>query len=88
MTTLDKAIKLFGFENPITITIAVLEEQGKTQIAEQLLEECKELAHPHWCQDDEEDDCEYEDDWDDYDRDYEPDEVGFDPYMGCYTGDC
>lgn len=30
------------------------------------------------------------DDWDDYDRDYEPDcdECGFDPYEGCYTWDC
>lgn len=30
------------------------------------------------------------DDWDDYDRDYEPDysECGFDPYAGCYTYDC
>ena len=30
------------------------------------------------------------DDYDDYDRDYEPDydECGFDPYAGCYTGDC
>lgn len=30
------------------------------------------------------------DDEDDYDRDYEPDvdECGFDPYEGCYTGDC
>jgi hypothetical protein len=36
MTTLDKAIKMFGFENPITITIAVLEEQGKTELAEEL----------------------------------------------------
>ena len=36
MTTTDKAIKTFGFENPITITIAVLEEQGKTDLAEQL----------------------------------------------------
>ena len=33
---------------------------------------------------------EYEDDFDDYDRDYEPDinECGFDPYEGCYTYDC
>jgi hypothetical protein len=38
MTTLDKAIQTFGFENPITITIAVLEEQGKTKLAEQLWE--------------------------------------------------
>ena len=77
MTTLDKAIEMFGFENPITITIAVLKEQGKHELAEQLLEECEELAHPHWVQDDE-------------DEDYEPDvdETGFDPYEGCYTGDC
>jgi hypothetical protein len=77
MTTTDKAIKMFGFENPITITIAVLEEQGKTDLAEQLFEECEELAHPHWAQDDE-------------DEDYEPDvdECGFDPYEGCYTYDC
>lgn len=40
MTTLDKAINLFGHENPITITIAVLEEQGKTDLAERLFEEC------------------------------------------------
>ena len=77
MTTTDKAIRAFGFENPITITIAVLEEQGKHELAEQLFEECEELAHPHWAQDDE-------------DEDYEPDvdECGFDPYEGCYTYDC
>ena len=39
MTTLDKAIELFGFENPITITIAVLEEQGKNELAEALFNE-------------------------------------------------
>lgn len=38
MTTLDKAIQTFGFENPITITIAVLEEQGNRKLAEQLWE--------------------------------------------------
>jgi hypothetical protein len=77
MTTLDKAAKLFGVENPITITIAVLEEQGEHELAEQLFEECEELAHPHWAQDDE-------------DEGYEPDvdESGFDPYEGCYTYDC
>ena len=79
MTTLDKAIRTFGFEDPITITIAVLEEQGKTELAEQLFEECEELAHPHWCCDDEDEDEEF--------VDYS-DESGFDPYMGCYTGDC
>jgi hypothetical protein len=32
------------------------------------------------------------DDWEDYDKDYEPDsiysELGFDPFAGCFTGDC
>ena len=72
MTTLDKAINLFGHENPITITIAVLEEQGKLELAKDLFEECEELAIPHWCRDDEPD----------------VDECGFDPYEGCYTFDC
>lgn len=45
MTTLDKAIQTYGFENPITITIAVLEEQGKHDLAEQLYNECLELAN-------------------------------------------
>lgn len=36
MTTLDKAIQKFGFEDARTITIAVLEEQGKTKLAEEL----------------------------------------------------
>ncbi len=75
MTTLDKAIQTFGFENPITITIAFLEEQGKTELAEQLFDECAKEVYD----DDFETDCDYED---------EADETGFDPYMGCYTGDC
>lgn len=32
------------------------------------------------------------DDWDDYDEDYEPADIdgdmGFDPYMGCFSDDC
>lgn len=77
MKTTDKAIRAFGFEDARTITIAILEEQGKTELAEDLF---KALT----------DDEEYEDDFDDYDRDYEPDadECGFDPYEGCYTYDC
>lgn len=83
MTTTDKAIKLFGFENPITITIAFLEEQGKHELAEQLFEECEELAHPHWAQDDD-DDLDLDEEWGD-DGNLE---TGFDPYEGCYTYDC
>ena len=40
MTIIDKATSLFGFENPITIVIIFLEEQGKHELAEQLFEEC------------------------------------------------
>jgi hypothetical protein len=39
MNALDKAIHIFGFENPITITIAVLMEEGKEGLAEALLYE-------------------------------------------------
>jgi hypothetical protein len=81
MTTLDKAVHTFGFENPITITIAYLEEQGKHELAEQLYEECEELAHPHWAQDD---DLDLDEEWGD-DGNLE---AGFDPYEGCYTYDC
>ena len=45
MTTLDKAIQTFGFENPITITIATLEEQGKHELAERLYDECAKEAY-------------------------------------------
>ena len=36
MTTLDKAIQEFGFEDVRTVTIAVLEEKGMTEQAETL----------------------------------------------------
>jgi hypothetical protein len=82
MTTLDKAIELFGFENPITITIAVLAEQGKHEMAEQLFEECSKdiYGDPQDAgADDLDSTVHFMDD---------VDECGFDPYMGCYTGDC
>ena len=72
MTTLDKAIHTLGFENPITIAIAVLEEQGKHELAAQLWEEITQGE-------DLEEDEDYEPD---------VDETGFDPYEGCYTWDC
>ena len=76
MTTLDKAIREFGFEDARTITIAFLEESGHKELAENLWKVLTDAE-------------EFEDDFDDYDRDYEPDvdETGFDPYEGCYTWD-
>lgn len=73
MTTLDKAIRNFGFEDPRTITIAFLEESGKQQLAEELYATLTE-----------DEECEDEEDYFDDDVD----ECGFDPYEGCYTYDC
>lgn len=36
----------------------------------------------YWCGEEEPEE-EYYDDWDEYDL-----EIGFDPYMGCYSEDC
>lgn len=77
MTTLDKAIGIFGFENPITITIAILEEEGKTELAKQLYEECAKEVFD----DDFEEDC-------DYDGGYEPNEIVLNPFASCYFWDC
>lgn len=38
MTILDKAIQEYGFEDARTITIAILEDQGKTELAKDLWE--------------------------------------------------
>lgn len=85
MTILDKAIRTYGFENPITITIAVLAEQGKTDLAEQLYNECAALGCEEW---EEEEPLEglSDEEYDEYLD--EADECGFDPYEGCYTFDC
>lgn len=86
-TILDKAIKSFGFENPITITIALLIEQGRTELAKRLYGECIDLYLSEAADDDEEPlegltDEEYDEYLD------EADETGSDPYEGCYTFDC
>ena len=87
MKTLDKAIKSFGFENPITITIALLVEQGKTELAKRLYGECMDLYLSE-AEDDDQEPLERltDEEYDEYLD--EADEVGFDPYEGCYTFDC
>ena len=86
MTTLNKAIKTYGFENPITITIAVLEEQGKTELAEELYQQCLTLGCEDWDEEEEPLTELSDEEYDEYLD--EGDEVGFDPYEGCYTFDC
>ena len=80
MTTLDKAIRVFGFEDARTITIAVLIEDGRDELADRLY---ATLVADYQ----EGEDPTYEnEDWDDFEGD--ADECGFDPYEGCYTMDC
>lgn len=76
---LNKAIGTYGYENPITIAIGLLEEQGKNELAQRLYDECLALG----CEEDR------EDPWDE-DEEYinGDEEMGFDPYEGCYTYDC
>lgn len=75
------AIKNFGFESTHTIAIAqlvdlvtdgYLDKDHATQMAQIIYDH----GANELCYD--------------YDMDYESDvdEEGFDPYMGCYTGDC
>lgn len=82
ITTLAKAIRRFGFEDPRTITIAYLEETGKVELAENLYE----TLVGDEVEDEDDEPLYYNDEWD---EDLNGDEeMGFDPYEGCYTFDC
>ena len=85
MTTLDKAIRAFGFEDPRTITIAYLEESGQAALADRLYATL--VGDEEEVEDDEP--LYYNDEWDE-DEEYlnGDEEMGFDPYEGCYTFDC
>lgn len=85
----DLAVKQFGFENIHTISIAqlvdlvadgYLEKERATEMAQIIYHHGAESLYYNEAWDEEEDEYE-EPDWDAY-------EQGFDPYMGCYTGDC
>lgn len=76
----------FGLENPHTIAIArlvdlvaddYLTKEEATPMAQIIYHHGSESLY-------------YNDEWDDDDNYDEPDadECGFDPYEGCYTGDC
>ena len=81
----DLAVTQFGFENIHTISIAqlvdlvadgYLEKERATEMAQIIYHHGSESLYYNEAWDDEE-----EQDWD-------ADEQGFDPYLGCYTGDC
>lgn len=73
MTTLDRAIETFGFENPITITIATLAEQGRHELAEQLFEECAKDIYG---------------DPQNGEEDCDPNETVLNPFSSCYFWNC
>ena len=80
MDVREMVVKTFGFEDARTITICVLVEQGRNDLAEQLFETL--VGEDYW---DEPAEVSAEDleGWEDPDL-----EMGFDPYSGCYDFDC
>lgn len=76
----------FGLENPHTISIAKLKELAETgYLATEEATTMAQIIYHHGAES-----LYYNDEWDDEDDydDLDIDESGFDPYMGCYTGDC
>lgn len=82
------AVEQFGFENPHTIAIAQLvdlvadghlEKERATEMAQIIYHHGTESLYYNEAWDDEEEPEYEEPDWGD---------EGFNPYMGCYTGDC
>ena len=82
----DLAVTHFGFEDMHTIAIARLVDL----VADDLLAKDEattmaQIIYHHGAES-----LYYNDEWDDEEEPFEDysDESGFDPYMGCYTGDC
>lgn len=84
----DLAVEQFGFENIHTISIAqlvdlvadgYLDKARATEMAQIIYHHGTESLYYNEAWDEEEEPEWEEPDWGD---------EGFDPYMGCYTGDC
>lgn len=77
----DMACQTFGLENKHTIGIGqLLECQEEGYLDQDLADFFAEVVYDHGI--DEMADEAFAESYDDYD------ESGFDPYAGCYTGDC
>jgi hypothetical protein len=76
----------FGLENPHTIAIAQLVDL----VADDMLDKERATTMAQIIYDHGANSLYYNDEWDEDDEPLEDDvdESGFDPYMGCYTGDC
>lgn len=75
----------FGLENPHTIAIARLVDLvADGYLAKDEATPMAQIIYHHGTES-----LYYNDEWDDEEEpDDDVDESGFDPYMGCYTGDC
>lgn len=73
----------FGLEDQHTIAIARLVDLvADGYLAEDEATPMAQIIYHHGAET-----LYYNDDWDDEEPEWNEDE-GFDPYMGCYTGDC
>lgn len=75
----------FGLENPHTIAIARLVDLvADDYLTKDEATPMAQIIYHHGTES-----LYYNDEWDDEEEpDDDVDESGFDPYMGCYTGDC
>mgnify|MGYP006864375087 CR=1 FL=1 len=83
---INLACSEFGLENPHTIAIARLVDLvADGYLTKDEATPMAQIIYHHGAES-----LYYNDEWDDEDDYDEPDidESGFDPYMGCYTGDC
>ena len=72
----------FGLENEHTISIAKLKELAEAgYLTAEEATTMAQIIYHHGTES-----LYYNDEWDEDEGEY--DECGFDPYMGCYTGDC
>ena len=83
---INLACSEFGLENPHTIARArLIDLVADDYLTKEEATTMAQIIYHHGAES-----LYYNDEWDNEDDYDEPDvdECGFDPYMGCYTGDC
>lgn len=80
---IDLACSEFGLENLHTIAIArLIDLVAEGYLTEDEATPMAQIIYDHGAES-----LYYNEDWDE-EEEPDCDESGFDPYMGCYTGDC
>ena len=81
---MDLACSKFGLENPHTIAIARLVDLVATgHLTKAEATSMAQIIYHHGSES-----LYYNDEWDEEEDPGLNEDEGFDPYMGCYTGDC